>query len=136
MLCAAACSAPRRTSSSRLTLTQLIQQAEQVLARREARPARLGRRVAHASPSPSELREERLLVHLIFNAYWEPLEFELPRNAGDRPLAWRRWIDTALASPQDIVPWQSAQPVESLKYPAQARSVVVLVADVPPAKGG
>jgi len=119
----------------RLTLAQLIQQAN-----KSWHGVKLGRPDwsdgSRSIAFSVEMREERLLVHLIFNAYWEALEFELPREAGDRPLAWRRWIDTALASPQDIVPWETAKAVESLKYPAQARSVVVLVADVPAAKGG
>ena len=42
-----------------------------------------------------EIREEKLLFHVILNAYWQPLDFELPRldHAGENP--WRRWIDTA-----------------------------------------
>ena len=42
-----------------------------------------------------------LLFHVILNAYWQPLDFELPRldSAGENP--WRRWIDTALDSPHD-----------------------------------
>src|SRR3989442_10436981 len=36
---------------------------------------------------------KRAFVHMILNAYWEPLEFELPSVVanGDR-LPWRRWI--------------------------------------------
>ena len=54
----------------------------------------------------AELEREGLRVYLILNAYWEPLEFELPPT-GDGGAGWRRWIDTALESPQDIVPWQT-----------------------------
>jgi glycogen operon protein len=73
----------------------------------------------------AQLRHEALFIHLILNAYWEPLEFELPRlEAGP----WRRWIDTALDSPDDIVPWESAPPVATGAYPAEARSVVMLFA--------
>jgi isoamylase len=43
---------------------------------------------------------------------------------------WRRWIDTALASPQDIVPWQKASSVPGYTYRAGARSVMVLFADI------
>src|SRR5262249_19275719 len=72
---------------------------------------------------------EKLIVHLIFNAYWEPLNFELPpTNHGDN--RWRRWIDTALDSPNDIVTWQSAAPITGSCYEAQPHSVVVLYADV------
>jgi glycogen operon protein len=71
---------------------------------------------------------EKLLFHVILNAYWEPLDFELPQ-AGDRSQdAWRRWIDTSLDSPQDIVEWPSAPPVPGRTYRAGPRSVVVLFA--------
>jgi glycogen operon protein len=64
-------------------------------------------------------------MHLIMNAYWEPLDFELPAAEGDQ--TWRRWIDTSLESPDDIVPWQSARAVSDPRvYSAAARSVVVL----------
>src|SRR5262249_47033734 len=39
------------------------------------------------------------LLHGIFNAYWEPLAFELPATNGQ---PWRRCMDTALASPNDL----------------------------------
>src|SRR5262249_6243168 len=71
-----------------------------------------------------ELRKEGLLFHVILNAYWEPLDFELP--GPPEGSAWRRWIDTALDSPHDIVPWQAAPPVAGNTYRAGPRSVVVL----------
>jgi glycogen operon protein len=71
-----------------------------------------------------ELPKEGLLFHLILNAYWEPLDFELP-GGGDGG-AWRRWIDTALESPHDIVPWKTAPTVPGNTYRVQARSVVML----------
>jgi len=73
-----------------------------------------------------ELRKEGLLFHLILNAYWGPLEFELPK-LGDRG-PWRRWIDTALDSPNDIVPWEESRPIAGDTYRAESRSVVVLFA--------
>ncbi len=79
-----------------------------------------------------ELRREGLLAHFIPNAYWEPLEFELPpvnNGGGD---TWHRWIDTALDSPQDIVPWQTAPSIPGSLYRAEARSVVVLFSRVGP----
>ena len=35
-------------------------------------------------------------IHLVFNAYWEPLEFELP-DTGIDGIGWTRIIDTSLA---------------------------------------
>jgi glycogen operon protein len=81
---------------------------------------------SHSVALCAELQNERLLVHFILNAYWEPLDFELPRPANTN---WRRWIDTALDSPDDIVPWQAAPPVPGDAYRADARSVVLLIAD-------
>jgi len=43
------------------------------------------------------------------------VETPLAEHAGGR---WRRWIDTALDSPHDIVPWQSAPAVPVEKPPA------------------
>jgi glycogen operon protein len=74
----------------------------------------------------AELKQEGLLFHFILNAYWGQLDFELPpvaKNGGP----WRRWIDTALTSPDDIVPWQTAPPVSGTRYHAAPRSVVILI---------
>jgi glycogen operon protein len=73
-----------------------------------------------------ELRQEKLLLHLILNAFWEPLDFELPRPRDGGASAWRRWIDTAQLSPDDIVPWEEAPTVPGLTYRVEARSVVAL----------
>jgi len=81
---------------------------------------------SHSIALSAELRKEGLVFHLILNAYWEPLEFELP-SAGEGN-SWRRWIDTALDSPHDIVPWQTAPVIAVNSYRAEARSVVMLYA--------
>jgi glycogen operon protein len=77
----------------------------------------------------AELRNEGLSFHLILNAYWEALDFELPNGPNGR--SWRRWIDTALDSPNDIVPWEAAPPVPGSTYRAESRSVVTLFAGAP-----
>ena len=77
---------------------------------------------SHSIAFGTELENEKLAVHLIINGYWEPLDFELPPAGGP----WRQWIDTSLASPQDIVEWRSAPPVAGNTYRAGPRSVVVL----------
>ena len=43
-----------------------------------------------------------------------------------RVSGWRRCIDTALDSPDDICPWESAPVVRQATYEVQPRSVVVL----------
>ena len=65
-------------------------------------------------------------MYLILNAYWEPLEFELP-PLGDGGRSWCRWIDTSLEAPQEINPWEMVPPLTGSTYRAAARSVVVLI---------
>src|SRR5262249_5427449 len=79
---------------------------------------------SHSLALGAELKRDGLFFHLMLNAYWEPLDFELPKAEGGR--SWRRWIDTALDSPHDIVPWQTAPPVQGDAYRAGPRSVVML----------
>ncbi|MFO0824101.1 MAG: hypothetical protein U0792_13475, partial [Gemmataceae bacterium] len=70
-----------------------------------------------------ELKREKRFLHLMMNAFWEPLEFELPPG-----FAWQRWIDTFRPSPDDIVELQTMVPVSGNTYHVGPRSVVVLVA--------
>ena len=65
----------------------------------------------------------RLRLHGIFNAYWEPLAFELPPPVDGQ--SWYRCIDTALPSPDDIWPWNQASPYTQSSYVVTPRSVVV-----------
>lgn len=82
---------------------------------------------SHSLAFTAELPDEHLHFHLILNAYWEQLHFELPllHDGTDR---WQRWIDTALEPPHDIVEWEEGPRVPGGNYQAAARSVVVLVA--------
>jgi isoamylase len=77
----------------------------------------------------AELRGERMLIHLILNAYWDPLDFELPGSVGGRQTTWRRWIDTSLDSPNDITDWREAPPISGPNYHVESRTVVMLIAD-------
>jgi isoamylase len=81
---------------------------------------------SHSVALGAEFKKEGMLFHYILNAYWEALSFELPKLEGGA--SWDRWIDTALDSPHDIVPWQKAAPVSGDTYRVEARSVVVLFA--------
>jgi glycogen operon protein len=111
----------------RLTLNQLIQQANKTWH---------GVKIAHPDWShhshslaiEAELKRDALHVYIILNAYWEPLEFELP--AASASGAWRRWIDTFLEPPQDIVPWETALELNDRVYRAGERSVVVLFEEI------
>jgi glycogen operon protein len=83
---------------------------------------------SHSLAFSAQLPEENLSFHLIFNAYWEPLEFELPAGMHAASHPWRRWIDTSLESPDDIRDWPAAPVVTERTYRAGPRSVVVLIA--------
>jgi glycogen operon protein len=63
-------------------------------------------------------------LYVMVNAYWEPLEFVV--QAG-RPSEWRRVVDTAQESPEDIREPNRGAPLTSARYAAGPRSVVVLV---------
>ena len=81
---------------------------------------------SHSIALTAHLPKESLIYHLILNAYWEPLEFELPGKHG----IWRRWMDTGLDTPNDIVPWRTAPAIPGSRYRAGPRSVVVLYSEV------
>src|SRR2546427_349048 len=84
------------------------------------------RHYSHSVAFTARFAKERVFFHVILNAYWEPLEFELSpvANGGRHP--WRRWIDTFLDSPHDIVDWGPAPSVPCPTYRAEPRSRVVL----------
>ena len=92
----------------RVSLNTLPAGGEQGLARREAAPAGLGRLFAQHRPGRGASQggaalpphAERLLGAARVRA----------ADVGEEG-AWRRWIDTALDSPHDIVPWQEAPAV-------------------------
>jgi isoamylase len=79
---------------------------------------------SHSVALFGEFREEGMQFCLMLNAYWEPLDFQLPKSLPTSP--WRRWIDTALASPDDIVPWEEGPTVPGDTYRVHDRSVVML----------
>lgn len=81
---------------------------------------------SHSVALSAAPRKEGLLTYFIFNAFWEPLDFELPPLDPEKGTSWRRWIDTFLDPPCDIVPWQDAPAVPGQVYQAGPRSVVVL----------
>jgi glycogen operon protein len=82
---------------------------------------------SHSIAIGGEFKNEAISAHIILNAYWEPLDFELPRLSGGGQ-AWRRWIDTALDPPHEICDWDAEPAVSGSIYHVGARSVVVLIA--------
>jgi isoamylase len=78
-------------------------------------------------------RTGRTRYHVILNAYWEPLEFELP-PVTDGAHPWRRWIDTFFESPHGIIEAEHAPSVPGYSYRAGPRSVVLLFEGLDPTR--
>jgi glycogen operon protein len=73
------------------------------------------------------------VLHVMFNAYWEPLTFELPEG---EPYRWQRVVDTALPSPDDFSPLDEAPRLAGGSYLLQPRSCAVLAAQLEPGATG
>ncbi|MBN1148628.1 MAG: glycogen debranching protein GlgX [Anaerolineales bacterium] len=65
-------------------------------------------------------------LHIMLNAFWEPLAFSLPPLPVNR--AWYRIADTSLPSPQDFCPPESAPRVQLDSYRVASHSTVILMA--------
>jgi glycogen operon protein len=113
-----------------MTLDQMIRQAKKKTWHgvKVAQPDWLAS--SHSLAFEADIPSQGFRVYLILNAYWEPLTFELPPTDDDQVTSWRRWIDTSLSSPLDIVPWHAASVLPGGLYAAAARSVVVLFAEI------
>jgi len=72
----------------------------------------------------------REAIYVICNAYWEPLDFELP-PAPFGVTGWRRVLDTQLPTPDDFQELAIAPLVTGPTYRAEARSCVLLAAELP-----
>lgn len=69
-------------------------------------------------------KEEHL--HIMLNAYWETLLFEIPiLPKGQR---WYRIVDTALAVPNDFCTEKTAPSIQGNHYRVQGRASVILMA--------
>ena len=64
-------------------------------------------------------------LHIILNAYWQPLNFELPPLGSGKH--WHRIIDTALSAPDDFSDLPKAPKIQEDNYLVTARSAVVLM---------
>ena len=85
---------------------------------------------SHALAMTMKSLTGRLVYHMMFNAYWEELAFEVPPVAEFSGHEWKRWIDTSRESPDDICSWDEAASVRETVCPVQSRSVVVLVSRI------
>ena len=73
-----------------------------------------------------------LWLHLMSNAYWEPLDFDLPAVPDAAISGWQRWIDTALESPEDIMDAPTAPLVPGTRYRVAPRSMAALIVRIVP----
>ena len=64
-------------------------------------------------------------LHVMLNAFYTPLTFELPPLPPGRH--WRRVIDTALPAPEDFSQLESAIAIKTSSYRVTERSSVVLM---------
>ncbi|MBW7884769.1 MAG: glycogen debranching protein GlgX [Caldilineaceae bacterium] len=72
----------------------------------------------------------REAFHVMCNAFWEPLEFELPSPPRRSANGWRRIIDTSLAPPDDFSTLEAAPSVGTAAYCVRPRSVVLLATEI------
>ena len=68
----------------------------------------------------------KIAMHYMVNAYHHDLEFEIPQTLDNQKTRWKRWLDTALPSPDDIYPFNEAIPYNKAIYKVKAHSLVVL----------
>ena len=74
-------------------------------------------------------------LQVMFNAYWEALEFDLPPPPAAAVAGWQRWIDTSRESPEDIMDALSAPLVAGTRYRVAPRSVAALFLRIDPSYG-
>ena len=65
-------------------------------------------------------------LHIMINAYWEPMEFEIPLINGFEGKKWYLQIDTAKPHPEDFPENGEIPEISGSTYLVEARSVVVL----------
>lgn len=81
---------------------------------------------SHSLALTARSLSQRHLFHIMLNAYWDALEFELPPAPAKS--GWKRVVDTWLTAPEDISPPETAYSIEGKSYLVQPRSLVVLAA--------
>ena len=67
-------------------------------------------------------------LYVMINAHWEPATFQIQEGAMRE---WRRVVDTSLQSPSDFLEPGREESLLSLHFQVAARSVVILVRELP-----
>ena len=81
---------------------------------------------SHSLAATMHFDADRVALHFVINAYWEPLAFAIP-PLDENHLPWRRCVDTFRMPPADISVWSEAEIVQGETVIVQPRSIVVLV---------
>ena len=110
-----------------LSLNQLLRQAQIRPCGVTLDPPDWGEQ-AHSLAFTAHGPAGRALVHVMINAYWEPLTFALPPRTEGPHQGWQRWVDTAREAPEDICAGPDLPPVPDTTYVVQPRSLALLVA--------
>ncbi len=80
---------------------------------------------SHSLAFSLHLDGQQNAIHVLLNAYWEPLRFDLPKLPRGR--RWYGIIDTVRPTPDDFIEPDRAPPVTEESYLAAARSSVLLL---------
>ncbi|GAA0881213.1 glycogen debranching protein GlgX [Algoriphagus jejuensis] len=81
---------------------------------------------SHALAFSVESLSRTTFMHIMINAYFGTLEFEVPAQM-DVNKSWRLWMDTSKASPEDIYDWGKGPEFAGSYISVEGRSIVVLV---------
>ena len=84
---------------------------------------------SHSLAATFHFDADRVALHLMINAYWEPLTFAIP-PVDEKHSPWRRCVDTFSPAPDDIRGWLDAETVCGASCVVQPRSIVVLVTKI------
>jgi glycogen operon protein len=83
---------------------------------------------SHSLSVTVESLRGRFLSHIMLNAFWEPLEFQLPPPPESSQGGWRLLIDTYREGPEDVHEPAHAPAVSGPTLVVQPRSIVYLFA--------
>src|SRR5262249_41880066 len=76
-----------------------------------------------------------LWLHIVFNAYWEALDFDLPPEPMPAFGGWGGGLATASECPEDTAVRGAAPPVPGLRCRVGPRSVAALFLSIDPGEG-
>lgn len=81
---------------------------------------------SHSLAATVHFKADRVVLHVMINAYWEALTFAIPLLDQNHS-SWRRCVDTFRAAPLDACVWDEAETVPGGTFLVQPRSIAVLL---------